>query len=81
MLLKIRNLLTPPEITRLTALSREVRFVEGRASNPANETKNNLQADTSDPKNAEARSWSAAPLRGRASSWSSHCRSASRRRC
>jgi PKHD-type hydroxylase len=53
-LLKIRNLLTPQEITRLTALSRELRFVEGRASNPANETKNNLQADTTDPKNAEA---------------------------
>ena len=53
MLLKIRNLLTPPEIARLSALSRELRFVEGRASNPANETKNNLQADTTDPKNAE----------------------------
>ena len=53
MLLKIRNLLTPPEIERLTAISREMRFVEGRASNPANETKNNLQADTSDPKHAE----------------------------
>jgi PKHD-type hydroxylase len=53
-LLKIRNLLAPPEIARLTALSRELRFVEGRASNPANETKDNLQADTTDPKNAEA---------------------------
>lgn len=54
MLLKIRNLLAPPEIERLTALSREIRFVEGRASNPANETKNNLQADTTDPKHIEA---------------------------
>ncbi len=54
MLLKIRNLLVPPEIARLTALSRELRFVEGRASNPANETKDNLQADTTDPKYAEA---------------------------
>ena len=35
-------------------MSRELRFVEGRVSNPANETKNNLQADTSDPKNAES---------------------------
>jgi PKHD-type hydroxylase len=52
-LLKIRNLLTPQEVARLAALSREIRFVEGRASNPANETKNNLQADTTDPKNAE----------------------------
>ena len=54
MLLKIRNLLAPPEIERLTALSREIRFVEGRASNPANQTKDNLQADTSDPKHTEA---------------------------
>jgi PKHD-type hydroxylase len=52
-LLKIRNLLTPQEIARLAALSREIRFVDGRASNPANETKNNLQADRSDPKNTE----------------------------
>jgi PKHD-type hydroxylase len=52
-LLKIRNLLNPQEIVRLSALSREIRFVDGRASNPANETKNNLQADRSDPKNTE----------------------------
>jgi PKHD-type hydroxylase len=52
-LLKIRNLLNPQEIARLSALSREIRFVDGRASNPANETKNNLQADRSDPKNTE----------------------------
>ena len=32
MLLKIRNLLAPPEIARLTALSQELRFVEARAS-------------------------------------------------
>ena len=53
MFLEIK-LLTPPEIARLTALSRELRFVDGRVSNPANETKKNLQADTRDPKYAEA---------------------------
>jgi PKHD-type hydroxylase len=52
--LKIRNLLIPAEIARLAALSRELRFVEGRVSNPANETKNNLQADSSDPRYAES---------------------------
>ena len=39
----------PAEVARLTALSREVKFVEGRISNPANTTKDNLQADLADP--------------------------------
>jgi PKHD-type hydroxylase len=52
--LKIRNFLTAAEIARLTALSRELRFVEGRVSNPANVTKNNLQADGADPRYAES---------------------------
>jgi len=52
--LKIKNLLLPPEIARLVALSRELRFVDGRVSNPANLTKNNLQADATDPKYAES---------------------------
>lgn len=54
MFLKIKNLLTAAEIERLVASSREVRFVEGKISNPANESKQNLQADTSDPKYAES---------------------------
>jgi len=52
--LKIENLLTALEAARLTALSREIRFVDGRASNPANTTKDNLQADYADPKYAES---------------------------
>ena len=54
MLLKIRNLLSTSEITKLVALSREMRFVDGRVSNPANTTKNNLQADNADPKYVES---------------------------
>lgn len=54
MFLKIENLLTALEAARLTALSREIRFVDGRASNPANTTKDNLQADYADPKYAES---------------------------
>ena len=50
MFLQIKGLLTPAEIARLTALSRELRFVDGRVSNPANTTKDNLQADANDPK-------------------------------
>src|SRR4029453_1346609 len=52
-LLKIKNLLAAPEIARLVALSREMRFVDGRAWNPANTTKNNLQADMADPRYGE----------------------------
>jgi PKHD-type hydroxylase len=53
-LLKIKNLLTASEVVRLVTLSRELRFVEGRVSNPANLTKDNLQADHTDPKYAES---------------------------
>jgi PKHD-type hydroxylase len=52
--LKIKNLLNASEIARLRALSRELRFVDGRASNPANVTKNNQQADAGDPRYAES---------------------------
>lgn len=54
MLLKIKNLLTSQECERLVALAGELRFVEGRVSNPANTSKQNLQADPSDPKYAES---------------------------
>ena len=54
MFLEIKSILTPPEVARLVALSRELRFVDGRATNPANQTKNNLQADHGDPKYAES---------------------------
>jgi len=49
MFLRIRNLLTPEDVRRLTALAGELRFVDGRASNAANQTKRNLQVDESDP--------------------------------
>jgi PKHD-type hydroxylase len=54
MFLEIKGLLTPAEVARLTALSREVKFVEGRISNPANTSKDNLQADLGDPKYQES---------------------------
>jgi len=54
MFLELRNLLSPPEILRLAAISRELRFVDGRLSNPANVTKDNLQADHADPKYQES---------------------------
>lgn len=54
MFLKIKSLLNAAEISRLRALSRELRFIDGRASNPANVTKNNQQADAADPRYAES---------------------------
>ncbi len=54
MFLELKALLTPAEVARLVALSRELRFVEGRLSNPANTTKDNLQADPGDPRYKES---------------------------
>lgn len=54
MLLKIKNLLSAEECARLVALAGELKFVDGRVSNPANTSKQNLQADTSDPKYLES---------------------------
>ena len=54
MLLKIRNLLAPAEVARLSALSRDIRFADGRASNPAHTSKDNLQADLGDPRYVES---------------------------
>ena len=51
---ELRDFLNPAEIARLTQLSRELRFVEGRLSNPANTTKVNLQTDHTDPRYPEA---------------------------
>ncbi len=54
MFLEIKNVLTEAEVSRLVALSRELRFVDGRVTNPANLTKNNQQVDYADPKYAES---------------------------
>ena len=54
MFLEVRGFLDPAEIMRLSALSRELKFVEGRLSNPANVTKNNMQADVFDARYKES---------------------------
>ena len=54
MFLEIKSLLNAEEIRRLEALSREIKFVDGRASNPANTSKVNLQADITDTKYPES---------------------------
>jgi PKHD-type hydroxylase len=52
--LEIKNLLSPADVARLTAIAKDLRFVDGRLTNPANTTKQNLQADYADPKYAES---------------------------
>lgn len=54
MFLEIKNLLTPSDLAHLAALTRDLRFVDGRVTNPANTTKQNLQADHADPKFTES---------------------------
>lgn len=54
MFLKIKGLLSEPEVARLQALATELRFVDGRTTNPASTAKKNLQADPTDPKAGES---------------------------
>jgi len=54
MFLEIKDFLSPQAVARLTQLAAGVTFVDGRISNPANQTKNNLQASPTDPGYAES---------------------------
>ncbi len=54
MFLDIKNLLSVQDVARLAAIAKDLRFVDGRVTNPANTTKQNLQADYADPKYAES---------------------------
>jgi PKHD-type hydroxylase len=49
MFLLIKDLLTPAEVDQIRQLASNVRFMDGRASNPHNTAKHNLQADMSQP--------------------------------
>lgn len=54
MFLEIPNVLHEEEVARLRHIAMNLNFVDGRLSNPGNETKNNLQADMNDPGYAES---------------------------
>jgi len=54
MFLEIPALLKAEETARLLAIAGEVTFVDGRLSNPANQSKVNQQADLSHPLHAES---------------------------
>jgi len=49
MFLVVKNVLTPEEVEQIRVIARSVRFIEGRASNPHNFAKDNLQMDPSQP--------------------------------
>jgi PKHD-type hydroxylase len=49
MFLMVKDVLTPAELGRIRDLARNLRFVDGRISNPHNQAKNNLQVDISQP--------------------------------
>lgn len=49
MIRHIRNVLRPEEVARLVELSRAVRFVDGKATNPDTTVKNNMQVPHNDP--------------------------------
>lgn len=54
MFLEIESILNDGEISRLQELARLLKFVDGRLSNPGNDSKNNLQADLADPRYGES---------------------------
>jgi PKHD-type hydroxylase len=56
MFLEIKALLNPAEVARLTALSQELDFVDGRITNPEHPAKHNLQiaGDFANPKQVES---------------------------
>lgn len=62
MFLEVRGVLTAHEVARLTAIAAEARFVDGRISNPANETKQNQQLDPQSPHHQESSQLVAAAL-------------------
>jgi PKHD-type hydroxylase len=54
MFLLIEDVLSAPEVATITKLAQQVRFVDGRVSNPHNTTKLNTIADFSDPAGQQA---------------------------
>jgi|SRR5215469_4403879 len=49
MFLLVKDVLNPSEVEQIRQIAKSIRFVDGRASNPHNSAKNNLQMDVSQP--------------------------------
>jgi PKHD-type hydroxylase len=52
--IEIENILTAPELARLDRIAASAKFIDGRASNPHNQTKYNLQIDTASEAHRES---------------------------
>jgi len=49
MFLNVKDVLTPSEVAQIRQIAKSVRFLDGRASNPHNLAKDNLQMDITQP--------------------------------
>jgi PKHD-type hydroxylase len=49
MFLHVKDVITPEELDQIRQIAKSIRFVDGRASNPHNTAKNNLQMDVTQP--------------------------------
>jgi PKHD-type hydroxylase len=54
MFLQIKDVLTPAEVAEVRQLAGRMKFIDGRASNPHNIAKSNLQADLNTPESQRA---------------------------
>ena len=64
MFLLVKDVLTPAEVEQCRTLARTVRFIDGRASNPHNIAKHNLQADMAAPEAQKASQIAGAAIAG-----------------
>ena len=54
MFLQIENYLSPVEVVEVAELARQAQFLQGRRSNPHNQTKNNAIGDPNDARAQKA---------------------------
>jgi PKHD-type hydroxylase len=54
MFLQIEDFLTAAEVQSIEEIARQIKFIDGRRTNPHNTTKNNVIADASDPLSQKA---------------------------
>jgi PKHD-type hydroxylase len=54
MFLQIEDFLTAAEVQSIAEIARQIKFIDGRRTNPHNTTKNNVIADASDPLSQKA---------------------------
>jgi len=66
MFLVVKNVLSAAEVAQIAEIAKSVRFVDGKASNPHNLAKNNLQMDTTQAEAVRASNIAGAAIAGNA---------------